>query len=431
MSRQKGKLHLKRLSLSVWLAKHFYKGYRQGDEHRHNATGIAVTIATIGVALGLAVMLVAVSVVRGFQNEVSSKLTGFASHIVIQNDSSFIVPDGYSVVADTAFLKQIKDVEHVAQVQCVTQKVGVLKTNDAYQAIVLKGIGQDYDEEFLKAHIVEGVFPEFTDSAQSGYILLSDVQSKKMGVGLGDKIYAYFFEEHIRARRFEVAGIYRSYMPQFDNHIAYTDRYTVNRLNGWGRDECSYIAVDLENLQSVDDAQIELQYLFEQNADKTKNYSHLSIKENPQTASAFAWLEVLNLNVWAILAIMMGVACFTMISGLLILILERTQTIGVLKALGLNNSRLQQTFIAYAALIVGRGLLLGNMIGLGLVAAQHYGGFVTLDPENYYVSIAPVAFDVWWVIGINILTLVITLMSLIVPSLLVYRIEPAKAIRFE
>ena len=243
---------------------------------------------------------------------------------------------------------------------------------------------------------------------------------------------AYFFENTIKMRRFQVVGIYKTGLPQFDDHFVLTNRTTVNKLNHWEDNQSSQWEIRLKNPAQMDDVQIALhRKLGTCTGHGASPYCILSVKEHPYTAGAYAWLEVLDMNVWVILALMLGVAAFTMISGLLILILERTRTIGVLKAMGASNRRLRRTFILYAAMIVVRGLVWGNAVGLGLVLAQRYFGFVHLNPENYYVDTAPVLIDGWWVAGLNAGTLLITVLAMTLPSLLVAHIQPAKAIQFE
>lgn len=414
-----------------WLASRFYLSKGTEERKGGGATSTAVSIATIGVALGLTVMLVSIAVVKGFQYEVGTKFTGVASHITLLNDSALASPESFPVRTDSALLHDIRCITEVEHVDCVSEKIGVLKTDEVYQSVMLKGIAQDYSTEFLQKHLIEGVLPNFTDSQSSGKVVLSELQAKRMEVGVGDKIYAYFFEDRIKARRYEVVGIYRTFLPQVDKHVVYTDKYTVNKLNGWDNDLSSSVGIKLHDMDDIDAVQTKLSQLLRRYQGENRHYSHWSVKEHPHTASAFSWLEVLDVNVWAILIIMMGVACFTIVSGLLILILERASTIGLLKALGMNNDRLRSTFVAYATFIVGRGLFWGNIVAFVLLWTQQTFGWMKLDPENYYVATVPVAFDFWWIIGINGITLLLTVLSMVVPSVLITRIDPAKALQKE
>ena len=417
-------------SLSLFLARRFYQS--ASEDKKRRASKLAIHIATAGVALGLAVMIVSICVVKGFQNEISNKLTGFSSHLTILNDSAFYSPESYPIVADSAFAAKIKAVPGVKRVQRVSMKIGILKTEDSYQSISLKGIAGDFDTTFIAQHMVAGVLPQFTDQKSTNEIVISQMQADALGLRLGEKVYAYFFENTIKMRKFEIAGIYQTNLPQFDEHFVLTDLYTVNRLNRWEKDQSSCLEVHLDHFDDLDMVQIAVGRLINGTQDRYgSTYDTESIQENPETGAALSWLEVLNMNVLVILGLMTGVAGFTMISGLLILILERTRTIGVLKAMGATNTRIRLTFITYAAMIVIRGLVLGNLFGLGLVLIQKYFGVVQLDPVSYYVSEAPVLINVAWILVLNVVTLVITVLALVVPSYVISRIQPAKTIQFD
>lgn len=421
--------------LSLFLAKRFYAGGRTSQEQttqrRSDGRPLAIRIATAGVALGLAVMIVATSVVKGFQQEIMEKLTGFGGHLIVLNDSCFASPQSYPIRTDSATMALIGRTQGVAHVQRVSQKMGILKTDSAYQTICLKGVAAEYDLSFLRAHLEKGNFP--TGKRTGGEeIVISRQQADALGLDVGSRVMAYFFENTIKMRRFRVTGIYKTNLPQFDNFFVLTDRTTVGKLNHWREDQSSQWEIRLTDPSRMDEVQIALhRELSARGGHDASPYTILSVKEHPHTAGAYAWLEVLDMNVWVILALMLGVAAFTMVSGLLILILERTRTIGILKAMGASNGRLRRTFILYAAMIVVRGLVWGNAVGLGLVLAQRHWGLVHLDPENYYVDSAPVLIDGWWMAGLNVGTLLITVLAMIVPSLLVSHIQPAKAIQFE
>ena len=416
--------------LTFFLARRFYKS-AAGDRKRR-ASKLAIRIATAGVALGLAVMIISISVVKGFQQEISNKLTGFSSHLMVLNDSSFASPQSYPIVTDEQLLQQIEQTPGVKHVQRVSQKMGILKTDSAYQTISLKGVGPEYDLRFMRQQMVEGRIPQWKGDKISNQIVISQMQAQNLGLKVGQKVYAYFFEQTIKMRRLEVVGIYNTNMPHFDRHFVLTDIATLRQLNNWAQDQSSMLEIYVNDFSNLDHVQTLIGKQINGQTDRNGSvYSTLSVKEHPYTASAFSWLEVLNLNVWVILVLMMGVAGFTMISGLLILILERTRTIGVLKAMGATGSRIRHTFIIYAALIVVKGLAWGNLIGLGIILSQQWWGWVQLDPENYYVSAAPVLINGWWILGLNVATLIVTVLSLIVPSFVIAHIQPAKAIQYE
>lgn len=419
--------------LSFFLARRFHQN-AAGDRTRR-ASRLAIRIATAGVAVGLAVMIVSVAVVKGFQSEVSDKLTGFSSHLMVMNDSSFASPQSYPIVTDSVVVGRVQSVHNVAHVQRVANKMGILKTDSAYQTICLKGIGPEYDTGFMRRHLIQGRW--LSEKGQNaaggkGEVVISQMMADALGLKVGSKVFAYFFEQTIKMRRMDVVGIYDTHMSRFDRHYVLTDLATVQRLNGWDEDRTSMLEIYLDDFERLDSVQVALAGALQPMQGRGgATYVTMSVKEHPYTAPAFAWLGVLDLNVWVILVLMMGVAGFTMISGLLILILERSRTIGVLGALGASGRRIRHTFILYAAMIVGRGLLWGNLLGLSIVLSQYYFGWATLDPENYYVDTVPVLINVWWIVELNLATFVVTVLSLFIPSLVISHIQPAKVIRYE
>ena len=390
----------------------------------------AIRIATIGVAIGLAVMIVTVSVVLGFKHTIRDKVVGFGSHIQIQNLLSYSIADGTSIsMTDSmmAAISQIKGVKHVER-YALTQ--GILKTDDDFLGVAFKGVGQEYDMTFLKQNLVEGEIPQFSDTASSNRLLLSKMMADKLQLKAGDKIYAYFIDNNVRTRRFTVAGIYQTNMTRFDEAFCFIDLHTSIKLNGWNDDQCSGAEVTVKDFDRlVETAEAFVDAVNRKTDEYGNTYGSQTIYEAyPQV---FSWLELLDINVWIILALMVCVAGFTMISGLLIIILERTQMIGVLKAIGARNKTIRHTFLWFAVFIIGQGLLLGNVLGLGIIALQKYTGLVKLDPQTYYVSEAPMEVNAPLFVLLNIATLIICVFVLIAPSYLISHIHPAKSMRYE
>ena len=252
----------------------------------------------------------------------------------------------------------------------------------------------------------------------------------KLRLKSGDRIFAYFIDNGVRARRFDICGIYQTNLSQYDDAICYIDLYTAVKLNGWKADQVSGAEVSVENFLKIDEVEeIFIEKVKRQTDKYGETYSTKTIQElNPQL---FSWLELLDLNVWIILALMIAVAAVTMISGLLIIILERTTMIGVLKALGARNKTIRHTFLWFAVFMIGRGLLIGNLLGIGLVLLQRYTGLIKLAPETYYVSTVPVELNIPLIILLNIATLLISIFILIAPSYLISHIQPAKSMRYE
>lgn len=394
----------------------------------------AVHIATAGVAVGLAVMILSVCLVKGFQGEVAAKLAGFASHIEVLDLNSQTDADNHPITADAALMDVVKKTTQAETVQRVSVKIGVMKTHDDFSGIMLKGIGKEYDKKFIRSCMVEGKFPDFGNNADAiNQIVLSRQIAEMLHLKVGDKVYVYFFTNTIKQRRFEIAGIYETHLQQFDKNFVWTDLQTINQLNDWGDEQCSLLEVKLQNFDDLEERTAKLgdAVTAYKNSHQITNLSVMSIRDNPRTRPVLSWLELLDLNVMVILVIMLCVAGVTMISGLLILILERTTTIGVLKALGASNRRIRRIFLVYAGHILVRGMVIGNVFAFLLALLQSQFHLVRLDPATYYVDAVPLAYDPVWLIGINLATLLITLLTLVLPAFIVSVVQPAKTIRFD
>jgi lipoprotein-releasing system permease protein len=415
------------MNLPLYIAKRIY-GQRDGQRQ---VSRPAIRIATLGVAIGLAVMIVTVSVVLGFKHTIRDKVVGFGSHIQIQNVLSSSATVTYPVCIDDSMMHVLQGIEGVRHAQRFALTQGILKTENDFLGVVFKGVGQEFDRSFLNENLIEGELPQFSDSTTDYPLVISKTMADKLKLKTNDRIHAYFIgDEDVRVRRFTVSAIYQTNMKRFDDVICLTDLYVTFKLNGWFPGQCSgaeLLVNDFSQLEQVSDHVID-------KVNHTQDHYHnlftsLNIYElYPQV---FSWLELLDINVWIILALMIAVAGFTMISGLLIIILERTQMIGILKALGARNTTIRHTFLWFSAFIIGQGLLWGNFIGVGIVLLQNWTGFVTLDPQTYYVSEAPMELNVPLIVLLNVVTLLISVFVLIAPSYLVSHIHPARSMRYE
>lgn len=403
---------------------HGYKGDAQGVSHP------AIRIATAGVAVGLAVMLISICVVLGFKGEIRSKVVGFGSHIQVMNYESLYAMETKPIVVNDSLMKLLAEVPNVRHVQRFCLKTGMLKTDESFKGVQLRGVGPEFDSTFIKKHLVEGTLPAFSDRKASNEILISQQIADELHLSVGSKVFAYFFDNSVRARRFTVTGIYRTNLTEFDNALVFTDLYTCNKLNSWQSDQCSGAEVQLNDFDRLDETSLQIINLVNRHTDAYgASYTSPTIKElYPQI---FAWLGLLDTNVWVILILMIAVAGFTMVSGLLIIILERTNFIGIMKALGASNTAIRHIFLYFSVFVIGKGLLWGNIIGIGLVLAQRYFGLIHLDAATYYVDTVPVYIHVGYLVAINAATLVISTAVLILPSFLISRIRPATSIRFE
>lgn len=412
--------------MESFIARRLYKN----EQGSRKVSRPAVLIAQAGVALGLAVMLVTIAVSFGFKYEVRAKAVGFGSHLHISNYDSGHAFDARPIAVDSALIATLNSFDEISHVQSYVTKPGVLRTDDDFMGYVLKGVGEDYDLSFYMQHLKEGELPEFSSHTASNKIVISREIADKLQLSIGDKIDSYFLQGALRARRYTIAGIYETGFAEYDRLFVLTDLKAVQTLNRWEGDQVTGVEIMLANFNKVEPMNWQLGALLDRTEDcyGEEYFVQSVIDTNP---GLFAWLDVLDMNVWLILSLMLGVAAFTMISGLLILILERTQFIGILKALGACNRSVRSIFLRFALLIVCKGMFWGNVIGLGLCAVQKYTGLITLDPQNYYLDTVPITFDWGFIIVVNVIMFILSALVLIIPSGLISRIHPTKAMRFE
>ena len=413
------------MNLEYFIAKRIH--FQQGKK---NVSRPAVRIATIGIALGLAVMIISVAVVIGFKNEIRNKTIGFGGHIQITNFDNNNTYAMNPIKADNALIKKIASLDGVRHVEKFATKPGIIKTDTEFQGIVIKGVDANFDWNFFKSNMVEGRIIDVSHSAASKEVVLSKYMANLLGLKLGDSFFTYFIQDQVRARKFKIVGIYSTNFIEYDKLFLIADMRQVQSLNDWDKDSFSGLEVlisDFDRIDEVGDA------VYDATANKFNKegaaYSTQTIKQiNPQI---FSWLDLLDMNVWVILFLMLAVSGFNMISGLLILILERTNMIGILKSIGATNWSVRKIFLYHSFFLIGKGMLWGNFIGLSLCAIQYFTGIVPLDPEAYYVATVPIYFNWLYIILLNVGTLIASLLMMIGPSYLITKINPAKIIRYE
>ena len=411
----------------LFIAKRLYS--EQGDKRKVSRP--AIHIATAGVAIGLAVMIISVCVVLGFKHTIRDKVIGFGSHIQVADFLTLQQMEQYPIVIDDSMTNVLRHIPDVAHVQRFAMKEGILKTDSDFLGVAFKGVGPEFDSTFIHSNMVEGNIPHFSDSVSHNQILVSQLMADKLHLKSGQRIFAYFFDNNgVRTRRFTIAGIYQTNLKKYDETIVFTDLYTAVKLNGWESDQASGAELSVNNFDNLDEVESRVLSKVKGTVDHYgETYSSATIKElNPQI---FQWLDLMDLNVWIILALMLIVAGVTMISGLLIIILERTSMIGILKALGARNKTIRHTFMWFAVFIIGKGMLIGNVLSLGLLALQQAFGIIKLDAQTYYVSTVPVEINALYIVALNVATLLISVFMLVAPSYLISHIHPAKSMRYE
>lgn len=415
------------MSYELFIAKRIYA---DNTEDGKRFSRPAIRIAMLGVAIGLAVMIISLGVVLGFKNEVSSKVIGFGSHIQVlsltQNQNYEIMP----VLTNDTLISKVKKVKGIDHIQRFATKLGVLKTEDDFSGLTFKGVGEDYDLNFFRNCLVEGEIPKFTSKESSNKILISQKVAKNLNVNVGDKIFAYFMgEESMRARRFTIAGIFATNMNDYDVNYAITDIHTVRKLNGWDSEMSSGLEVTVKDFEHVEEMRDKLQFIHNDIDRNGVIYGVFSIKE--MAAHTFSWLAVLDMNVIMILILMVLVSAFTVVSGLLIIMLERINMIGTLKVLGSTNKSIRQIFINFSIMLVGKGLLFGNIAGLLLCWIQKEWKPIALDASVYYIDSVPIEFNWIMIAGVNVLTLLISSVVIWGSSHLISIGKPAATMRFE
>lgn len=415
------------MNFPLFIAKRIYTD----NKEKRQVSKPVIRIATAGVAIGLAVMIISVCVVLGFKHTIRDKVVGFGSHIQVADFLTLQSSEQYPIQMDDSMMNVLKKIEGVSHVQRYAYKQGILKTDNDFLGVLFKGVGPEFDSTFIHQNMIEGSLPHFSDESSSNKLVISKTIANQLKLKINQKIFGYFIDHQgVRARRYTIAGIYQTNLSQYDKVICMNDLYSVVKLNGWETDQASGAELTVHDFNHVNEVEDQVINQVNRTVDKYgETYSSQTIKElNP---AIFSWLDLLDLNVWIILALMTAVAGVTMISGLLIIILERTNMIGVLKAMGARNKTIRRTFLWFAIFIIGRGLLWGNILGIGLLLIQKYTSLVKLDPATYYVSTVPIEFNIPLIILINIGTMLICVLVLIAPSYLISHIHPVKAIRYE
>ncbi len=392
-----------------------------------------IRIALVGIALGLAVMIISVGVVTGFKNEIRNKVIGFGSHIQIINFDSNNSYETRPISRNQPFLGQLDSLREVKSVQVFATKPGMIKTDDYIQGIVFKGVDTGYDWDFFRRNLVEGTLPEINDSARTNQVILSKQVSDLLKVNIGDLVVLYFINEEEttpRMLQLEISGLYSTSLEEFDNLFVVGDIKQTRRLNDWEDDQVSGFEISIADFGRIDEVEQSVRNLvLDYSSEKETILRTTNVtRDYPQI---FDWLSILDMNVWIILILMAVVAGFNMISGLLVLILERSKMIGVLKAMGSPNWSIRKVFLYLSVFLTSRGMLWGNVVGIAFIVIQNTFEVLKLNPTTYYVDVVPVNFSLVHLLLLNLGTIVATTLMLLVPSFLVSKISPDKTIRFD
>lgn len=393
------------------------------SREKSNFSRPIVTIAIASISIGLLVMFVAIAILTGFQKEIRDKVSGFGAHIQISNYDENSSLEARPVSVHQDFLPQLKRTPGIRHIQVFATKGGIIKTKEQIQGIILKGIGRDFEPSFFTGKLTGGKMITLPDTGKSNDVLISKNLSSLLRLKLNDDIRVYFVSEsNVLARKFKVCGIYETGLGEFDDIYIFCDIRHIQKLNNWKADEVGGFEILLNDFRDVDRLG---KYIYQRTGFSLDSRTITQIY--PQI---FDWLDLQDMNVLIILVLMILVAGITMISTLLILILDRTNMIGVLKALGMNNGKVRKVFLIKAVYIIGQGMFWGNLLGFVLCYIQMKTGLVKLPQESYYVSVVPIHLDLLNILLLNAGTLLVCFLMLILPSYIVTKITPVKAIRF-
>jgi lipoprotein-releasing system permease protein len=414
------------MNLPYFIAHRLIKGRREGTSFSRPINVIAI----VGIAMGLAVMILAVAILTGFKKQIREKVVGFGSHIQIMNFDSNISFETTPISDTQKFIPRIKQISGIEHVQVFATKAGIIRTDEDIQGVVLKGIGSDFDWSYFRSNMVEGSVFTVTDTGRTDKVIISKKISDMLRLKTGDSFAMLFIQDPPRMRKFTISGIYETSLEEFDKMYVYCDIGHIKRLNGWKEDQVSGFEVFIKDFDKLDEITSEVRdaigYKITEEDTKFK-VTNIRIKY-PQI---FDWLNFQDINVIIIILLMLIVAGFNMISGLLILILEKTNMIGVLKSLGAEDITIRRVFLYQAAYLIGKGLFWGNLIGIGLAFIQLKTGLITLDPTSYYIKTVPVNLELTHILLLNAGTMAAIIIMLLVPSQLITRISPVKAIKYD
>ena len=392
---------------------------------KENLSSTVMRLAVTSVALAIIVMLISWAVVVGFKNQIRDKVIGFVAPIHVQaldkNESMEETP----FVLDSLLVSRLNSVQGISHYQQVANKAGMIKTDEEIQGVVLKGVDENYDWTYFESCLLEGKAPKYTADERSTEVLVSKIIADKMLLGVGDDVRLWFIDKDMQARgrKFSVSGIFETGLYEFDERYVFAYLNQIRKLNGWEDNEAGLLEIVLDEGADVDQVNEKLYYAL-----PSELASYTARQSNPQI---FDWLDLLDTNVWLIMALMLLVAGITVISMLLIIIIERTSTIGLLKAMGANNKFVRQVFLLRSLRILLIGMLIGNVIGVGFCFFQQYTGFIKLDAATYYLSAVPIEMHFTTVLFINLGTFLLWVSMLLIPTSVINRITPTKSIRFE
>jgi lipoprotein-releasing system permease protein len=405
---------------------------------KDNISKPIVKIGIIGISLGVSVMLLTISIVLGFKKEIISKITGLTTHIVVSNIDHNASNEPLPIAISKDTLDRLHRLAFVEHIQKTAFKNGLLKTETENEGILLKGVEKNYDFSFVEKHLIVGRIPEFKVDEASKDILISEALTKKMDLRLNEKILIYFIIQHEvydsllqetvvkseqRSRKLNICGIFKTDFADFDNKLSFVDLRQIQRLNYWNEDQVGNYEITVRDFKNIEQDQAELEDLL------GYNYTIANVREI--YSNIFIWLDKLDINGVIIVVLMILVATINMITALLILILERTNMVGLVKALGMTNPSVRGIFLNISYRLIGKGMLWGNLIGIGLCLLQYYFKIAKLDSETYYVDSVAIDINWYYIVLLNLGTFLACGLMLLLPTLILTKLTPIKTLKFD
>lgn len=412
------------MNLEFFIAKRLFKG-----SDKKSFSGPVIFISVSAIAISLAIMIISVSIVTGFKAEITNKIVGFGSHIQIVNYDNNSSYETFPISENQSFIAEIKKLTGILSINRFIIKAGIIKSEENLQGVVFKGVGKDYDWKFFRQYLVDGNIPIFLDSIRSDSILISQYLANILNLKTGDRFTAYFIQDPPRLRKFTVSGIYNTQLEDLDKTFVFLDLKHLRKINNWNEDQITGFEVHIDDIRKLLKYELLINQIVGNNF--RPNEEILKVKNiKEEYPGIFDWLSLLDINVWVILILMLSVACFNMITGLLVIILEKVSLIGILKSMGATNIKIEKIFIYLSSMLTIRGLVFGNILGLGLLFIQKYFGIIKLDPESYYLSVVPVNINVLHVLLLNVFTIITIVVMMFLPAKIISKISPSKSIKF-
>ncbi|WP_025742658.1 ABC transporter permease [Aquimarina pacifica] len=413
------------MNFEYFIAKRLIKG----KEHKSSISTPIIKIAISAIAIGMIMMLITIATGVGLQRKIREKVAAFNGHVLISNfDGNSSLESTFPISTDQSFYPEFPEVDGITHIQGVATKMGLIRTATDFDGVVVKGVGKEYNWNYFEEYLIEGKIPDYTGKLNEE-ILLSSHLANRLGLKLGDKVVTYFLKKNTSSnskpfvRAFKVIGIYNSGFQEFDETFLFADIRHIIKMNKWEKDDVGNFEVFLDDFDKIDQKGQEIY----ENIPSTLDSQTITLKY----ATIFEWLKLFDLNIIGIIGIIILVAGINMITALLVLILEKTPMIGILKALGANDWSIRKTFLYNAAYLILIGLFWGNLIGIGLLLLQQKYEIVSLNPETYYVNTAPIYIDWGYIFILNIGTMLLCLLMLLIPSYIISKISPTKSIRFQ